>query len=105
MKTKTIGHCLSFSILNLSKQKNSLRQFYLCRLSNFDATSFFLSSPLDVGERFSGRDVINDDDAVGAAIVRRRDGAEPLLAGGVPDLQLHPIHKKFYYIIRIIKLY
>ena len=46
--------------------------------------------PLDVGERLSRRDVIDDDDAVSSSVVGWGDGAEPLLAGGVPDLELHP---------------
>ncbi len=34
------------------------------------------------------RHVIDQQDAHGAAVIRRRDGPEPLLPGRVPDLQL-----------------
>mmetsp|Transcript_8630 Transcript_8630/g.24220 ORF Transcript_8630/g.24220 Transcript_8630/m.24220 type:complete len:319 (-) Transcript_8630:1038-1994(-) len=43
---------------------------------------------LDVVEGFVVGDVVDDDDAVGAAVVRGGDGAEALLAGGVPNLEL-----------------
>ena len=43
---------------------------------------------LDVVEGFVVGDVVHDDDAVGAAVVRGGDGAEALLAGGVPNLEL-----------------
>eukprot|EP00632_Arachnochrysis_sp_CCMP2950_P005168 CAMPEP_0185700974 /NCGR_PEP_ID=MMETSP1164-20130828/8228_1 /TAXON_ID=1104430 /ORGANISM="Chrysoreinhardia sp, Strain CCMP2950" /LENGTH=465 /DNA_ID=CAMNT_0028367945 /DNA_START=337 /DNA_END=1731 /DNA_ORIENTATION=+ len=43
---------------------------------------------LDVVERLEVRHVEDDDDAVRAAVVRRRDRPEPLLTRGVPDLQL-----------------
>lgn len=39
---------------------------------------------LDVGERVGVRDVVDDDDAVRAAVVGRGDGAEPLLSCRVP---------------------
>mmetsp|Transcript_12018 Transcript_12018/g.48380 ORF Transcript_12018/g.48380 Transcript_12018/m.48380 type:complete len:326 (-) Transcript_12018:171-1148(-) len=42
----------------------------------------------DVLKGFLARHVVHHDDAVGAAVVGRRDGPEALLAGGVPDLQL-----------------
>eukprot|EP00443_Scrippsiella_acuminata_P067105 CAMPEP_0115522972 /NCGR_PEP_ID=MMETSP0271-20121206/80381_1 /TAXON_ID=71861 /ORGANISM="Scrippsiella trochoidea, Strain CCMP3099" /LENGTH=77 /DNA_ID=CAMNT_0002954339 /DNA_START=384 /DNA_END=617 /DNA_ORIENTATION=+ len=41
-----------------------------------------------VFERRLVSDVIDDDDAVGAPVVAARDGAEALLPGGVPDLEL-----------------
>lgn len=43
---------------------------------------------LDVVEGFVVGDVVDDDDAVGPAVVRGGDGAEALLAGGVPNLEL-----------------
>jgi hypothetical protein len=43
---------------------------------------------LDVGEGVPVGDVVDDDDAVGAAVVGRGDGAEALLPRRVPDLQL-----------------
>ena len=39
---------------------------------------------LDVVERHLVRDVVHDDDAVGAAVVARRDGTEALLASSIP---------------------
>jgi hypothetical protein len=42
----------------------------------------------DVVERLLVRDVVDDDDAVRAAVVGGGDGAEALLAGRVPDLEL-----------------
>ena len=50
----------------------------------------FLRLPFDVCKRLSGCDVIDDDDAVRAAIVSGGDGPKPFLAGGVPNLKLHP---------------
>mmetsp|Transcript_109832 Transcript_109832/g.289731 ORF Transcript_109832/g.289731 Transcript_109832/m.289731 type:complete len:255 (-) Transcript_109832:78-842(-) len=44
---------------------------------------------LHVLERLLIGDVVDDDDAMGAAVITAGDGAESLLAGGVPDLQLH----------------
>lgn len=38
----------------------------------------------DVVKAFSVGDVINDDDAVGVAVVAVGDGAEPLLSSRVP---------------------
>jgi hypothetical protein len=43
---------------------------------------------LDVVKGFVVGDVVDDDDAVGAAVVRGGDGAEALLSGGVPNLEL-----------------
>ena len=43
---------------------------------------------LDVVEALLVGDVVNEHDAHGAAIVGRRDRAEPLLPGCVPDLKL-----------------
>ena len=42
---------------------------------------------LDVAEALLVGAVVDDDDAVRAAVVSGRDGAEPLLAGRVPDLE------------------
>lgn len=39
---------------------------------------------LDVVERLLVGDVIHHNNAVGSPVVRRRDGAEPLLPRGVP---------------------
>ena len=39
-------------------------------------------------ERVAVCDVVDNDDAVGALVVARRDGLESLLASGVPNLQL-----------------
>ncbi len=39
---------------------------------------------LDVVEAIHVGDIVDDADAVGAAVVRRRDGAEAFLAGGIP---------------------
>ena len=39
---------------------------------------------LDVGERVGVRDIVDNDDAVRAAVVGRGDGAESLLPCGVP---------------------
>lgn len=39
---------------------------------------------LDVVERVHVGDIVDDADAVSAAVVRRGDGAETLLAGGIP---------------------
>jgi len=50
---------------------------------------------LDVVEGFLVGDVVDDDDAVGAAIVRGCDGAEALLARRVPDLQLYRFPVQF----------
>mmetsp|Transcript_8145 Transcript_8145/g.24159 ORF Transcript_8145/g.24159 Transcript_8145/m.24159 type:complete len:333 (+) Transcript_8145:266-1264(+) len=41
----------------------------------------------DVGERVLVGDVVDEEDAHGAAVVGRRDGLEPLLPRRVPDLQ------------------
>ena len=41
---------------------------------------------LDVVEWFLVCDVVDHDDAVGASVVGRGDGPEPLLPRGVPDL-------------------
>jgi len=49
----------------------------------------FLQPLLDVIERVHVGDIVDDADAVGAPVVRRRDGAEPFLAGRVP-LQSFP---------------
>ena len=43
----------------------------------------------DVIERRSVRDVVAQDEAVGATEEVRGEGAEPLLTGGVPQLQPH----------------
>ena len=43
---------------------------------------------LDVVEALLVGDVVDEHDAHGPAVVGRGDGAEPLLAGRVPDLQL-----------------
>jgi hypothetical protein len=43
---------------------------------------------LDVVERVHVGDIVDDADAVGAAVVRGCDGAEALLAGRVPLLSL-----------------
>lgn len=48
----------------------------------------FLQPGLDIGKGVGVGDVVDDDDAVCAAVVRAGDGAEPLLAGRVPNLQL-----------------
>jgi hypothetical protein len=42
-------------------------------------------------ERPLVRNVVHQQDPHGAAVVRRRDGAEALLARRVPDLQLDPL--------------
>lgn len=39
---------------------------------------------LDVVERVHVGDIVHDADAVGATVVRRSDGSEALLAGGIP---------------------
>lgn len=39
---------------------------------------------LDVVERVHVGDIVDDADAVGAAVVRGCDGSEALLAGGIP---------------------
>lgn len=44
----------------------------------------FLQPLFDVVERLLVCAVVNDDDTVRAAIITRRDRAEPLLAGRVP---------------------
>jgi hypothetical protein len=41
---------------------------------------YFVEPALDVSETFAGGDVIDDDDAVCAAVVGGRDCPEPLLA-------------------------
>jgi hypothetical protein len=41
---------------------------------------YFVEPALDIGETFAGGDVIDDDDAVCAAVVGGRYGPEPLLA-------------------------
>jgi hypothetical protein len=41
---------------------------------------YFVKPAFDIGETFAGGDVIDDDDAVCAAVVGGRDGPEPLLA-------------------------
>ena len=42
----------------------------------------------DLLERLPVRDVVDDDDPVAAVVVALCDGAEPLLASGIPDLEL-----------------
>ena len=37
------------------------------------------------------RNVVDQEDTHRAAVIGRRDGAESLLAGGVPNLQLHAL--------------
>ena len=49
-----------------------------------------------VAERLGVRDVVHHDDAVRPAIVGRRDRAEPLLAGRVPDLQFYRLAVHLY---------
>jgi hypothetical protein len=44
---------------------------------------------LDVVKGLLVGDVVDDDDAVSAAIVAGRDGPESLLSGRIPDLQLN----------------
>lgn len=44
---------------------------------------------LDVVEGVHVGDIVDDADAVGAAVVGRGDGAETLLAGGIPLQQTH----------------
>jgi len=46
-------------------------------------------------ERLIIRHVIDEEDAHSTAIVRSGDGAEPLLTGGIPDLQLDALAIKF----------
>jgi hypothetical protein len=41
---------------------------------------YFVEPALDISETFASSDVIDDDDAVCAAVVGGRDGPEPLLA-------------------------
>ena len=48
---------------------------------------YLLQPLLHVAEALLVGAVVDDDDAVGAAVVGRGDGAEPLLAGRVPDLE------------------
>ena len=49
---------------------------------------------LDVVERIEDGDVVNDDDAVGAAVVSRGDGAEAVLASSVPGVGQENKRKK-----------
>ena len=51
---------------------------------------------LDVGEALAAGDIVDDDDAVSAPVVGAGDGAESLLAGRVPDLQLDSLSVEFY---------
>lgn len=51
---------------------------------------------LDVVEGVHISDIVDDADAVSTAVVRRGDGSETLLAGGIPDLQLHGLAIEFY---------
>jgi hypothetical protein len=44
----------------------------------------FVQPLLDIVERILNGDVVHDDNAVSAAIVRAGDGAEALLTGSVP---------------------
>eukprot|EP00964_Phaeocystis_antarctica_P105933 scaffold70910_cov69-Phaeocystis_antarctica.AAC.7 len=55
-----------------------------------------LKPALDVVERVEVRDVVHDDDAVSAAVVGAADGAEPLLARSVPNLELDRFARKGY---------
>merc|ERR1719277_2024870 len=50
---------------------------------------------LHVVERLLVCDVVDNDDAVGTAVVAARDGSEALLGGGIPDLQLHGLAIQF----------
>ena len=59
-----------------------------------------LQPVLDIGEGFLAGDVVAEEDAVGAAVENASDRAERLLAGRVPNLQLHdlpvqPDHERF----------
>ncbi len=62
----------------------------------FDKTglTYGLILPFDISKRFSGCDVIDDDDPVRTAIVSRGYGPKSFLTGGVPNLKLHPDVKK-----------
>ena len=55
----------------------------------------FVQPLLDVVERLGVGDVVNDDDAVRAAVVRGRDRPETLLASRVPDLELYRLAVEF----------
>lgn len=48
----------------------------------------FVQPLFDVVKGLLIRDVVDDNDPVRASVVRRRNGSEALLAGGVPDLKL-----------------
>ena len=47
-----------------------------------------LSLPFDVGERFTGSDVVDYYDPMGASVISGGDRSEPLLTGRVPNLEL-----------------
>ena len=56
----------------------------------------YVSNPVtDVGKRLVICDVVNQKDAHGSTIVRGGDGAEALLAGRVPNLQLNALAIQF----------
>mmetsp|Transcript_9632 Transcript_9632/g.20473 ORF Transcript_9632/g.20473 Transcript_9632/m.20473 type:complete len:102 (-) Transcript_9632:330-635(-) len=56
-----------------------------------------LADPVaDALERPPVRDVVDEQDALRAAEVGGRDGAEALLAGGVPDLELDAFAVHFH---------
>ena len=56
----------------------------------------YLEPLLDVVEGLLVRDVVDHDDAVGASVVRRGDGPEPLLPGCVPDLGKNLVRKQIF---------
>lgn len=55
----------------------------------------FLKPLFDVVEGVLVGDVVNDNDAVSAAIIGRGNGAETLLAGGIPNLKLDRLAFEF----------
>lgn len=55
-----------------------------------------LEPALHVVERFPVGDVVNDDDAVGAPVVRAANRAEALLPRRIPYLQLNALAVKLY---------
>jgi len=56
----------------------------------------FLQPLFDIVEGLLVGDVVDDNDTVGAPVVRRGDGPESLLPGCIPDLQLYRLPVKLY---------
>lgn len=50
-----------------------------------------MQPPLDIGKGLPIRDIVHNDDAVGASVVRAGYRPKPLLPCGIPYLKLHSL--------------